>query len=189
LVKGREKTEDTFREKQGVLLEERDLLDQWREKVNRELMHRRGEIEKKEAEVHDIEREIDHRENMFRQQMEHENASTKREKIELKERQQMLIEQEEELKGQRLRIDLQFEEIDAERRRLQETAEQLSLLSANLAQKADAAERSLFRAEEMAKEAKDLKKQLESIQWEKMDLARQRVAFLKERSYSRSQHY
>ena len=196
LVKGREKAEDTFREEQRKITEERAVIDQWRENINRELTNRKSEIEKKEVEVHDREHDVAHRELIFRQQMEHENASAKSEQEELKEMQRISTEQEEELKGQRRRIDMQFEEMDTERRRLQNIAEQLSLLSETLAQKADVAEGTLFKAEQMTRESEEkdidlsakhneIEEKTESIKREKMELARQRVEFLKEKSHSR----
>jgi len=196
LITVREKTNETFREEQRQITEERAVIEQWRENVSREQTNRKIEIEKKEVGIYERERDIEHRESKFRQHQEHEHLSIKCETEDLKERHLTLTGYEQELKDQRIRIDLQVEEIHVERRRVQDMAEQISLLSKTLAQKAQVAEESLLKAEQMTAETEvrnaalfvqqnELDEKIETVKCEKMDLARQRVEFLKERSYSR----
>lgn len=192
----RDKANETLREEQRQIAEEKAVIEKWRENVSRELTNRKIDIEKTEVGIYERERDIDHRESMFRQHEEHEHLSIKREKEDLKERHLTLTEYEEELKDQRIRIDVQVEDIHVERGRLQDMAEQIKLLSKTLAHKAEVAEESLLKAEQMTAETEarnaalsvkqnELEKKIETIKYEKMDLARQRVEFLKERSYSR----
>jgi chromosome segregation ATPase len=196
LVTVREKANERFREEQRQVAEERAVIEQWRENISKELTNGKIEIEKTEVGIYERERDIDHRESMFRQHEEHEHLSIKREKEDLKERHLTLTEYEEELKDQRIRIDVQVEDIHVERGRLQDMAEQISTLAHKLAHKAEVAEESLLKAEQMTAETEarnaalsvkqnELEKKIETIKYEKMDLARQRVEFLKERSYSR----
>ena len=192
----RDKANETLREEQRQIAEEKAVIEKWRENVSRELTNRKIDIEKTEVGIYERERDIDHRESIFRRHEEHEHLSIKREKEDLKERHLTLMEYEEELKDQRIRIDVQVEDIHVERGRLQDMAEQIKLLSKTLAHKAEVAEESLLKAEQMTAETEarnaalsvkqnELEKKIETIKYEKMDLARQRVEFLKERSYSR----
>ena len=198
---------DVLQEERKQLSEERATFEQWRDQMDKELSNRRIEMVRKQEEIEEREHLVEKGKCEFDQKMEHDLFMLEREKEQINERQVNSQEQLEDLKDQRIRVDVQFDEINEERGLLQNMAEQISLMSKRVVEKSKESEEALLKAEQMKRitaensyalaqsrketenEWREIENQAVVAKHRKMDLARQRVEFLKERVQHRQQSY
>jgi hypothetical protein len=196
-----------LRHTRNHLVSERNIIDQERrnvEDLKRELeqdsTRRNSYFERKEEELnnrcHEIEKE--------RIDIENQKALLEKDKIEISELQEALKEEAKDLRDQRIRIDVEDANLNNERRRIQHMAEEVSYLSRKIALEKAAAEEELLKARqikedtdalilgisekqmELASGYDEIQRQEQALRQCKMDLARQRVDFLKERAHQRN---
>lgn len=175
-------------------------MEDLKRELERESTTRNSYLERKEDELntrcHDIEKERIHIEN--------QKASLEQERIEISELKESLKAEAEDLRDQRIRIDMQDANLNDERRRIQHMAEEISYLSRKVALEKESAEEELSRARQMKEDVDalilgisekqkelasgydDIQKKEQALRYSKMDLARQRVDFLKERVQQRN---
>lgn len=199
--------QEELRQERAHLVSERKLIDQERrniEDLKRELeqesTRRNSYLERKEEELNsrynDIEKE--------RIDIENQKASLEKDKIEMTDLKEALKVEAKDLRDQRMRVDVEDANLNDERRRIQHMAEEISYLGRKVALEKVSAEEDLAKARKMKEDAEsliigisekqkelatgydDIQKKEQALRFCKMDLARQRVDFLKERVQQRN---
>mmetsp|Transcript_15516 Transcript_15516/g.29269 ORF Transcript_15516/g.29269 Transcript_15516/m.29269 type:complete len:668 (-) Transcript_15516:1848-3851(-) len=199
--------QEELRQERAHLVRERKLIDQERRnvedlkrKLEQESTRRNSYLERKEEELnsryHDIEKE--------RIDIENQKASLEKDKIEMAELKDTLKVEAKDLRDQRMRVDIEDANLNDERRRIQHMAEEISYLGRKIALEKASAEEDLAKARKMKEDAEaliigisekqkelatgydDIQKKEQALRFCKMDLARQRVDFLKERVQQRN---
>ena len=183
-------------EERRILTEERAAFEKWRDQINNDLRKRRIYIEDKE----ELTKKSQQKAAGDLQSLEHMKKTLILEEENLQQ-------QSSDLRDQRERIDTQYEELNRERITLQDMAEQISALSKKVVERSQTSEEIISEARrkecENAKEFRSLAEERKKIAIEKlaienevemakhrkMDLARQRVDFLKHEIISQRNYF
>ena len=173
--------------------DEKKRLEERRDQIENKLITRNIEIEKKQKAVEGQVNLLEKRQTDFLAEM----RSLDNEKEKNKENQNNLVQELEDLKDQRLRIDVQYQDLNNKRKVLLSMAEKMSLTGQRLAERFEATEQIEFASaqdkqaiqqmqEQVKKEWHLIEEEKEELAKAKINLARQRVEFLKEKASAKS---
>lgn len=173
------------------MMEDRVAFEQWKHKNEEELRRERESIQRRDELLTERENEL----NRQYADMKLNMQTLQYEKDDLEKAKNTISSQLEDIKGRRERLDIQAianedaaNKLDQERSRLQEMAEKISETSRAVARRSREAEEVLNERNKLELERLEIKKhkteiteQMQKMKESKMDLARQRVLYLKEK--------